>query len=83
MPQSERSNTIKELLKWLNAKSKKEGATLKEIIHHVTLEITELGATDRTIRGYIRTLLRTGMIKPKGTKFICTDKCKNWLERKF
>ena len=85
MPQSERSQIMKELLSWLDAKSKGKGkgATLKEIIHHTQLEITDLGASNRTIRGYIRDLLRTQLIHTDGLRFMVTEEGKNWLERKF
>lgn len=83
MPQSERSQIIKEMLKWLQAKSKKNGATLKEIIDHTQLEISEMGATSRTIKGYVRSLTRNGLIQTKGVRFIITSKGQNWLERKF
>ena len=82
MPQSERSHTLKELLRWLDARTKsKKGATIQEIINHTTVEITELGATDRAVRGYIRTLVRTGMIEMKVFRYYTTDKCKNWLKK--
>ena len=44
MPQSERSQIIKAFLKWIEAKTKKGGASLRECIKHIQVEITEMGA---------------------------------------
>lgn len=83
MPQSERSQIIKEILKWLEAKSKRKGATMQEIIDHTQLEISEMGATTKTIKGYVRSLSRNGLIQNKGLRFTITPKGENWLQRKF
>ena len=74
---------MKELLRWLNAKSKKNnGATTHEIIQHCISEITSLGASERTVQNYIRTLADLGFIRIYRLKWRLTDKAKNWLERK-
>ena len=83
MPQSERSQIMKELLRWLNAKSKKGvGASTHEVIHHCMSEITSLGATERRVQGYIKTLDSLGFIKIYRLKWKITETGKNWLQRK-
>ena len=85
MPQSERSQTIKDMLKWLYAKTKKDGgAKLNEILHHVTLEITEMGATERTVKKYLDVCQQMGLVSLSldRLRFMTTRKCKNWLDRK-
>lgn len=83
MPQSERSGIIKKLCVWLRAKSQNKGASLKEIVTHVKVEITEYGATESTIRKYIDDLTRTGFLKLEGYKYKTTEACENWLDRKL
>ena len=74
---------MKQLLRWLDAKSKKgDGATTSEIIHHCIQEITELGASERTVQGYISTLNSLGLIRIYRLKWKLTEEGKNWLERK-
>lgn len=82
MPQSERSEIIKQFLKWLKAKSKHGGATLGECVRHLQIEITEMGAQERTCREYIKDMERTGLIYIDGLKWKCTEVCENWLRRK-
>jgi len=74
---------MKQLLKWLNAKSKKsDGASTHEIIHYCISEITSLGASERTVQGYIRTLKALGFIRIYRLKWKVTDEGENWLKRK-
>jgi predicted transcriptional regulator len=82
MPQSERSNTIKEFLKWLEAKTILGGATLQECLKHLQIEITEMGAQDRTCREYLKDLERAGLTQINRLKFNITEKGKDWLRRK-
>ena len=83
MPQSERSQIIKEMLMWIDAKTKKDGgATLLQIVRYTESEITSLGATQRTVKSYLNTLLRHSLVSLKGLKFVCTQTGKNWLEKK-
>ena len=82
MPQSERSDTIKEFLLWLEAKTKTTGATLQECLKHLQIEITEMGAQDRTCRDYLKVCERAGLIRIDGLKFKVTETGKNWLQRK-
>jgi len=83
MPQSERSQIIKEMLMWIAAKTKKNGgATLSAVIRHTESEITDLGATRRTVHSYLATLVRHHLVAQRGLKFYCTQTGKNWLEKK-
>jgi predicted transcriptional regulator len=82
LPQSERSNTIKEFLKWLEAKTKQNGATLQECLKHLQIEITEMGAQDRTCREYLKDCERAGLIQVNGMRFNITENGRLWLARK-
>jgi len=83
LTRSERSKAMKELLKWLNAKTKSShGARRSEIVRHVVVEITELGATQRAIVGYLDTLVTMGFISIHGNKYLLTSVGENWLEKK-
>jgi len=80
MPQSERSQVIKRMLEWLIEHPR--GVRISDLIQHVELEITDMGASTRTIKGYIDRCRRQKLLEIKGSKLVCTDKCKNWLETK-
>lgn len=80
MPQSERAQVIKSMLSWLVEQPK--GATVGDIIRYVELEITDMGASTRTIRSYIERCRRQNLITSKGTHILCTEMCKKWLQRK-
>jgi len=82
MPQSERSQIMKELLRWLSAKSKKRGATTRETVKYVMSEITSLGCSRRTASNYLKTLEGLGFIHLYKLKWKTTDRCENWLKRK-
>jgi len=74
---------MKELLRWLDAKSKKgDGASVGEIITYVMSEITSLGASQRTAKGYIETLSKLGFISVYRLRWKTTEKGQNWLARK-
>ena len=79
VPQSERSEILKKLLKWL--KTQEKGATKSAIVYHVKWEITEGGATDKSIKKYIEDLHRAGLIEYKHPFWKITSMGKNWLER--
>lgn len=79
MPQSERSEILKKLLKWLNIQEK--GVTTPGILYHVKWEITEGGATDKSIKKYIEDLHKAGLIKYKHPFWKITLAGKRWLER--
>lgn len=83
MTRSERSQAMKALMKWLHAKGKKDrGATRGEIVRHVVVEISELGATERSIIGYVETLVRMGLVFIRGNKYLLTSVGENWLKKK-
>lgn len=79
----ERSAAMKELMKWLLAKTKKShGAYRSEIVRHVVVEVAELGATERTIVGYVDTLVRMGLLSLHGNKYLVSKVGENWLKKK-
>jgi predicted transcriptional regulator len=82
MPQSERSEVIQDLMTWLEAKSKTRGATHKEIIHHVQVNITSMGATPRTCENYIRDLLNAKLIESKDLRWKVTKEGHDWIKRR-
>jgi predicted transcriptional regulator len=79
MPQSERSNNLKKILKWLN--SQKEGATTSALRFHIKWGITEGGATDTTIKNYLEDLKSAGFIAYKHPRWHITDLGKKWLQQ--
>jgi hypothetical protein len=83
MPQSERSQIIKEMLMWIDAKTRLDGGVRRpELIRFVQLEITSLGAATKTVEKYLNTLVRHHLVTIKGQKYVCTQTGKNWLEKK-
>jgi len=78
MPQSERSEILKQLLKWLVSLEK--GATAAEIRQHVKCGITELGASDNTIRKYIEDLKGAGLIEYEHPFWKVTKFGRDWLD---
>jgi len=83
VPQSERSQIIKEMLMWIAARTIATGGVARgELIRFVQLEITDLGAATRTVEKYLKDLLRHKLVAIKGSKFYCTQTGKNWLEKK-
>ena len=82
MPQSERSETIKQFLKWLNAKSKQGGASRRECIDHLHIEITDMGAEPRRCEIYLKDCLDSKLIEVKGFKFSITTDGQSWIKRK-
>ncbi len=79
MPQSERAEIIKKLMKWLVVQEK--GVTVQAIVHYVKWEITEGGATDKSIKKYIEDLSRASLIEYKHPFWKVTNAGKRWLER--
>ena len=82
MPQSERSKIIKELLRWLKAKTKGGGATRLECVRWIQLEVTEMGATPQRAMKYVKSCQNAGLITTHGLKFRLTKDGENWLKRK-
>jgi|MudIll2142460700_1097286.scaffolds.fasta_scaffold2802815_1 t-SNARE complex subunit (syntaxin) len=79
MPQSERANVLKEIMRWLAAQEK--GATLQALRHHIKWEITEGGATDTTIKKYIQDLGGAQLIEYETPFWRVTNNGKMWLEQ--
>ena len=79
MPQQERSRNLIELLKWLSLKH--SGATTAAMIAYTRNEITQLGATYKTIQNYIEALERAGFIEYKHPFWRITKAGKKFLER--
>ena len=84
MPQSERSKIIIDFLKWLQAKgrSSKGGASLQECVYHITVEITNMGATQRRAIDYLRATREANLVYARGSLFRLTSEGENWLKRK-
>lgn len=79
MPQSERSDNIKQVLKWVASQA--NGATRQAIVFHAKWEIAEGGATDNTITKYIEDLEKARLIEYKQPFWKITNYGKEWLER--
>ena len=79
MPQSERAEIIKKLMRWLVLQA--NGAPVQAILQYVKWEITEGGATDNAIKKYIVDLDRASHIEYKHPFWIVTNAGKLWLER--
>ena len=79
MPQSERANVLKEIVRWLV--TQENGATLQAIRQHIKWEITEGGATDTTIKKYIEDLSSAKLIEYEPPFWKITNNGKMWLER--
>jgi hypothetical protein len=79
MPQSERSENIRKLLKWLSTMEK--GASTAAVRYHVKWEVTEGGATDKTIKTYIEDLKKASYIEYKHPHWRITKAGLLWLER--
>ena len=82
MPQSERSQIIKEFLRWLKAKTKHGGASYQECIRHIQVEITEMGAEEKRCKKYLKDCERAGLIYTSGLRFKISELGENWLQRK-
>ena len=79
MPQAERSRNLIELLKWVASSEK--GGTTAGMKAYTRNEITQLGATDKTIENYIDALKRAGFIEYKHPYWHATKAGKYFLER--
>jgi len=63
----------------LNTQRKR--ATLSAICYHVKWEITEGGATDKSIKKYIEDLHKAGLIEYNHPFYKISNSGKEWLER--
>jgi hypothetical protein len=79
MPQSERANVLKEIVRWLITQEK--GATIQALRTHIKWEITEGGATDTTIKKYIQDLSDAKVIEFQAPFWRVTNNGEMWLDR--
>jgi predicted transcriptional regulator len=79
LPQQERSKNQIEMLKFL--KLQQNGATTAALKAYTRNEITQLGATDKTIENYIETLETAGFIEYKHPFWQITKAGIYFLER--
>lgn len=79
MPQAERTHNIVKMLKWLRDVQTK--ATRSQLVSYVKLEVTSMGATERTCLSYIEDAGRYGLIHISGNppRFQITPAGKKWL----
>ena len=78
LPQSEKSEIIKKILRFMVDKEK---VTRPEFFHHVQWEICEGGATDNTMKKYLETLHRGGLIVYDHPFWKVTKPGQEWLEK--
>ena len=79
MPQAERSRNLKGMLKWLS--NKEQGATTAALKAYTRNEITQLGATDKTIEDYIEHLEKAGFVDYKHPFWRIAKAGRDFLER--
>jgi len=79
-PQSERSKNIRELLKWIG-EAKSKGKTAGGCVAYVMHEVTEMGATEKTCKSYLRTLDKAAFITYDHPYWKISPAGKKWLER--
>ena len=83
MPQSERSQIIKQILRWLEARERsKTSPKILEAKRYIESEICEMGAAPRTVGSYLARLEAHGFIREVHGCLLCTQTGKNWLEKK-
>jgi hypothetical protein len=79
MPQSERSEILKKMLKWLI--THEHGVTTQALLSFTKWEITEGGATDNAIKKYIDDLEKQSLIEYNHPFWKMTNAGKLWLEK--
>jgi hypothetical protein len=81
MPQAERTQNIVKLLRWLRD-VQKEGATRSQIVSYIKVEVTAMGATERTAVSYLEDCGHYGLIETLGShgRFKLSAAGKKWLE---
>jgi hypothetical protein len=79
MPQQERSHNLQKMLKYLRGLP--QGVTTAALKAQTRNEITQLGATDKTIENYIESLKSAGLIEYNHPFWRITQSGKNFLER--
>jgi len=84
MTQGDRSQKMIAIMSWLLAKEKaNKSPSPLETKRYIEKEITAMGASPRTVKGYIDRLKAHRLITlDKKGRLICTQTGKNWLENK-
>jgi hypothetical protein len=80
MPQAERTQNIVKFLRWL--RDVQETATRAQIVSYIKVEVTSMGATERTAVSYLEDCGHYGLIESAGShgKFKISAAGKKWLE---
>jgi hypothetical protein len=80
MPQAERTQNIIKLLRWL--RDVQESASRSQIISYIKVEVTAMGATERTAVSYLEDCGHYGLIETLGShgRFKISAAGKKWLE---
>jgi hypothetical protein len=83
MTQTEKTEIMKKILKWLLSLEKTEtnGATTSQAQHHIEWEICEGGAAPNTCKKYLEDLHKGGLIEYKHPFWRISKFGKEWLER--
>lgn len=81
MPQAERTANLIEILKWL--KDVQSKVTRSQLVSYIKVEVTRMGATERTCLSYLEDLRHYGLIAYSGSppRFAITPAGRKWLER--
>jgi len=81
MPQAERTQNIIKFLVWLRDVQK--SATRSQIISYIKVEVTRMGATERTAISYLQDCGHYGLIEDAADHrhFKISVAGKKWLER--
>jgi len=82
MPQAERTHNIIKLLKWF--RDVQATATRGQVIAYTKMEITSMGATERTAISYLEDCGHYGLIETMRDhpgRFKISNAGKKWLER--
>jgi hypothetical protein len=80
MPQAERTQNIVKFLRWL--RDVQETATRGQIVSYIKVEVTSMGATERTAISYLEDCGHYGLIEIVGShgRFRISAAGKKWLE---
>jgi hypothetical protein len=80
LPQAERTQNIIKLLKWL--RDVQETATRSQVISYIKVEVTSMGATERTAISYLEDCGNYGLIEESADhrRFKISAYGKKWLE---
>ena len=71
------------ILRWLEACGRaKKSPTILQAKRYIEREICSMGATPRTVQKYLVRLEAHGFVRMDGSRLVCTQTGKNWLEKK-